>query len=137
VESNAGKRQELYDLVAGLVAGGVPIDGVALQMHITDMVESYNALGLDVSIAELDVHVLDDELQADIYGAVMREALSTGITDISFWGFTDKHLYTWLPGAKSLMFDEYYRPKKVYFATHAALEDFAGQSSKSPINGDL
>src|SRR5690242_10143574 len=35
VESLAGKRQELYDLVAGLVEEGVPIDGVALQMHIT------------------------------------------------------------------------------------------------------
>jgi endo-1,4-beta-xylanase len=30
VEPNACQRQELYDLVAGLVAGGVPIDGVAL-----------------------------------------------------------------------------------------------------------
>jgi endo-1,4-beta-xylanase len=58
VESNAGKRQELYDLVAGLVAVSVPIDGVALQMHfalvapepgvLTNMVESYNALRLEV-----------------------------------------------------------------------------------------
>jgi endo-1,4-beta-xylanase len=41
-------------------------------MHITDMVESYKALELEVSIAELDVHVLDDELRADTYGAVVR-----------------------------------------------------------------
>ena len=140
VDSLAGKRQELYDLVLGLVADGVPIDGVALQMHITlvapetgiltEMVSSYKALGLEVSIAELDVHVFDDELQADIYGALMNEALSAGITDISFWGFTDKHLYTWLPGAKPLMFDENYRPKKAYFATHDALAEFTSQYSK-------
>lgn len=35
VESLPGKRQELYDLVSGLVDKGVPIDGIALQMHIT------------------------------------------------------------------------------------------------------
>lgn len=114
VEALPGKRQELYDLVSGLVAGGVPIDRVALQMHITevapipgvltDMVKSYNALGLEVTIAEMDVHTLNTTVQSDIYGAVIREALDAGITDISFWGFTDKHLYTWLPGAKPLMF---------------------------------
>ncbi|KAH8769098.1 glycoside hydrolase superfamily [Diaporthe sp. PMI_573] len=135
VESLPGKRQELYDLVSGLVAGGVPVDGVALQMHITnvaptpgvltDMVNSYTALGLEVSIAELDVHSLDDAVVTEIYGAVMKEALEAGITDISFWGFTDKHAYTWLEGAKPLIFDENYCPKGSFYATHAALENFA------------
>ncbi|KAH6622458.1 glycosyl hydrolase family 10 protein [Boeremia exigua] len=135
VESLAGKRQELYDLVASLVKEGVPIDGVALQMHITlvspkpgvltDIVNSYKALGLEVSIAEMDVHVFDNNVQANIYGSVLYEALTAGITDISFWGFTDKHLYTWLPGAKPLMFDEQYHPKKAFFATNAALKEYA------------
>ncbi|KAH7043321.1 glycosyl hydrolase family 10 protein [Macrophomina phaseolina] len=134
VESLPGKRQELYDLVSGLVADGVPIDGVALQMHITevapipgvvtDMVNSYRALGLETSIAELDVHTLNATLQTDIYGAVIDEALKAGITDISFWGFTDKHAYTWLPGAKPLMFNETYYPKGAFYATHTALTDF-------------
>ncbi|KAL5003685.1 glycoside hydrolase superfamily [Aspergillus recurvatus] len=134
VESNSGKRQELYNLVSGLVADGVPIDGVALQMHITevppkpgvitDMVNSYTALGLEVTIAELDVHTLNATLEADIYGAVVGEALNAGITDISFWGFTDKHAYTWLPGAKPLMFDEHYNAKGAFYATHSALKNF-------------
>ncbi|KAJ6191034.1 hypothetical protein N7519_001055 [Penicillium mononematosum] len=129
-----GKRQELYDLVSGLVANGVPIDGVALQMHITEvapipgvltnMVESYKALGLEVTIAEMDVHTLDTALETDIYGAVVDEALKAGITDISFWGFTDKHAYTWLPGAKPLMFDECYNAKGAFYATHTALTHF-------------
>lgn len=134
VESLPGKRQELYDIVSGLVADGVPIDGVALQMHITEvaptpgvlteMVNSYNALGLEVSISEMDVHTLNATLQTDIYGAVIEEALNAGIADISFWGFTDKHLYTWLPGAKPLLFTEDYKPKGAFYATHAALANF-------------
>lgn len=92
---------------------------------LTDMVNTYKALGLEVAIAEMDVHVYDDATQAHIYGAVMSEALDAGITDISFWGFTDKHAYTWLPGAKPLMFDENYKPKSAYYATHTALRNFS------------
>lgn len=138
VESYPGKRQELYDLVSGMVADGVPIDGIALQMHvtiepptpgvITEMTNSYKALGLEVTIAEMDVHTLNDTLQTEIYGAVVDEALKAGITDISFWGFTDKHLYTWLPGAKPLMFDEEYNAKGSFYATHTALANFVSSS---------
>ncbi|KAG2019415.1 hypothetical protein GB937_004958 [Aspergillus fischeri] len=134
VESLPGKRQELYDLVSGLVAKDVPIDGVALQMHITevapipgvitDMVHSYKALGLEVSIAEMDVHTLNTTLHTDIYSAIISEALDAGVADISFWGFTDKHAYTWIEGAKPLMFDEYYNPKGAFYATHTALTSF-------------
>jgi GH35 family endo-1,4-beta-xylanase len=136
VEAYPGKRQELYDLVSRLVADGVPIDGVALQMHITEgvpvppgviveMVDFFKALGLKTTIAEMDVHTLNATLQTKIYGDIINEALHAGITDISFWGFTDKHLYTWVPGAKPLMFDECYRPKGAFYATHAALKSFA------------
>lgn len=137
VESLPGKRQELYDIVSRLVRDGVPIDGVALQMHITEvaptpgvlteMVNSYNALGLEVTIAEMDVHTLNATLQTEIYGAVIEEALNAGITDISFWGFTDKHAYTWLPGAKPLMFNECYEPKGAFYATHTALSNFVNR----------
>ena len=136
VEALPGKRQELYDLVSGLVCEGVPIDGVALQMHITltapepgvitEMVRAYNALGLEVAIAEMDVHVYDEDLQARIYGDVVREALAAGVVDISFWGFTDKHAYTWLPGAKPLMFDEEFKPKKAFWAVYDSLARFVG-----------
>jgi GH35 family endo-1,4-beta-xylanase len=135
VEMLPQKRQELLDLVTKLVADGVPIDGVALQMHITayalvpgvitEMVDSYKNLGLEVSIAEMDVHTLNNTLETEIYSSVINEALHAGITDISFWGFTDKHLYTWVPGTKPLMFDECYNPKSGFYATHAALENFA------------
>lgn len=139
VEFDAAKRQALYDLVSGLVSDGVPIDGVALQMHetfagptpgvITEIANSYHALGLDVEIAELDVHTYDSAAQATIYGDVVAEALAAGVTEISTWGFTDKHLYTWLPGAKPLMFDEDYNPKPAYFAVRDALQQFVEPSA--------
>ncbi|KAG8668334.1 hypothetical protein FPOAC2_07620 [Fusarium poae] len=134
VEVMPKKHQELYDMVAKLVSKGIPIDGVALQTHVTleplvpgvirDMVNSYKALGLEVSIAELDVHTYNATQQADIYGNVIKEALDAGINDISFWGFTDKHSYTWLPGSKPLMFNETYQPKGAFFSTHDALANF-------------
>ncbi|KAM5341549.1 hypothetical protein ACJ41O_014580 [Fusarium nematophilum] len=138
VEVLPAKRQALLDLVTRLVSKGVPIDGVALQMHITEvapapgvlteMVNSYKALGLEVAIAELDVHTLNATLQTEIYGAVMVEALNAGITDISFWGFTDNHAYTWLPGAKPLLFDEQYKPKGAFYAVHSALKKLCQQA---------
>jgi GH35 family endo-1,4-beta-xylanase len=138
VETVPGKRQEFYELVSGLVRDNVPLHGIALQMHITEiapvpgtireMVDFFKNLGLETTIAELDVHTLNATLQTEIYGAVMEEALAAGITDISFWGFTDKHLYTWLPGAKPLMFDEEYNPKGAFYSTHEALADFVQQA---------
>ncbi|KQQ18656.1 endo-1,4-beta-glycosidase [Rathayibacter sp. Leaf299] len=139
VEFDAAKRQAFLDLLTGLVADGVPIDGVALQMHetlaspvpgvITEMVNSYRALGLDVEIAELDAHTYDPAQQAQIYGDVVAEALAAGVTEISTWGFTDKHLYTWLPGSKPLIFDEEYNPKPAYFAFRDALQQFVEPTS--------
>lgn len=139
VETNAPKRQALYDLVVGLLDEGVPLDGIALQMHqtiagpqpgvITEMVKSYHDLGLEVEIAELDAHTYDSTSQAQIYGDVVAEALAAGVTEISTWGFTDKHLYTWLPGSKPLMFDEEYNPKPAYFSVRDALQQFVEQDS--------
>src|SRR5262245_23731558 len=64
------KSDAIYDLVKGLVAQGVPIDGVGLQMHIragappADASVAANmrrigALGLRVNISEMDVRVGD------------------------------------------------------------------------------
>ncbi|MEV0195211.1 endo-1,4-beta-xylanase [Nonomuraea sp. NPDC050691] len=135
VEYYPAKRQELYALVSDLVARGVPIHGVGLETHltlsppepgvITEIANSYKALGLDVAITEMDVHLNPgtnhDADQAQIYWSVVSEALAAGIRDISFWGFTDKYAYTWLPGAKPLMFNDNYHPKLAFFATWAAL----------------
>ncbi|RNJ59895.1 hypothetical protein D7B24_001133 [Verticillium nonalfalfae] len=141
VETIPAKRQEFYKVVSGLVADSVPIHGVALQMHLTEVgpepgvireiVDSYTSLGLEVTVAEMDVHSLNTTLVTEIYGSVMEDILDSGITDISFWGFTDKHAFTWVEGAKPLMFDEEYKPKGAFFATHSALVDFVNEPSIS------
>ncbi|WP_216587984.1 endo-1,4-beta-xylanase [Streptomyces brasiliscabiei] len=103
---------------------------------ITQMVDSYHALGLDVAITELDVHTYDVDQQTQIYGDIVAEALAAGIRDISFWGFTDKHAYTWLPGSKPLMFDEDYNAKPAYFAVRDSLQSFV-QNTSAPGAGTL
>ncbi|KGO58568.1 Glycoside hydrolase, superfamily [Penicillium expansum] len=89
---------------------------------------SYEALGLEVAIAELDDHTLDNAIEANIYGTVFSESPNAGITNLSIWGFTDKHAYTWVQGAKPLMFDQCYKPKSEFYATHAALTNFVNRS---------
>jgi len=131
VEFNATKRQELYDLVSGLVADGVPIHGVGLEMHlfggrpekgvITDMVKVYRALGVEVAITEMDAFVNPNaanplEDQAETYLQVLTEALEAGIRDISFWGFTDKYHGIWPESAQPLPFDANYQPKPAFWA---------------------
>jgi len=69
------RRQAIYEMLAGLLADGVPIDGVGLQCHLnlapgTDpneqsyhqtpenlatAIEMYSSLGLDVQITEMDL----------------------------------------------------------------------------------
>jgi endo-1,4-beta-xylanase len=152
------KAEELYDVVADLVARGVPIHGVALESHativgpppgaITAIVNSYHALGLEVSLSEVDVHVTDDfvgagnsdAVQAMIYGNVISEALAAGIDDISFWGFSDVYIFTWLPGARPHIYDENYNPKPAYFSTWTAMADHSfvsGQDSLGSITEDV
>lgn len=71
------RRQAIYEMLAGLLEAGVPIDGVGLQCHInlapgTDpneqsyhqtvenleqAIEMYASLGLDVQVTEMDLSV--------------------------------------------------------------------------------
>ena len=126
VESYPAKEKELYALVSDLVARGVPISGVGLEMHetlvppppgaITNIVNEYKALGLDVSFTETEAHTYDNVTQAEIYGDIFAEALAAGVTDFSFWGFTDKYIWTWLPASKPHIFDKDYNPKPAFYA---------------------
>jgi endo-1,4-beta-xylanase len=140
VEYQPGKRQELYDLVAGLVADDVPITGVGLEFHtfprgpepgvLTEIVQSYRALGLEVAITELDVNLSATApdplaLQAETYSRVVSECLRAGCRDISLWGFADSYAYPL--GSRKLLFDENYRAKPAFFAVFDALHEFAGE----------
>lgn len=135
------KSDAIYAMVKDFKRRGVPIDGVGLQLHISQLeldtasiaanIARLTALGVQVDITELDVSLpLDssgaprnDDLlrQADVYRAVVRACLQNpGCTAIQTWGFTDK--YSWIGShshgtrGAALPFDRTYKPKPAYDA---------------------
>ncbi len=144
-EDLSKKSDTVYTLVQGLVEDGVPIDGVAMQMHLQmdalpDMdeiaanIKRLNDLGLQVHISELDVRVQDVDgtmeerfnQQARVYRQIFELCLAAeNCTGITTWGFTDRH--TWIPGFTGsedapLLFDADYQPKPAYFAVMDVLK---------------
>ena len=140
VEYNPAKAEVLYDLVAGMVERGVPIDGVGLQGHllagapeqgfIEDLIGRLRDLGLEVGITELDVPVeasTGSELaeQAATYAQVVEECIAAGCSELTTWGLHDPQ--TWLDKFMSradtdpLLFDGSFAPKPAYESTRAAL----------------
>jgi len=115
------KSDAIYAMVKDFKRRGVPIDGVGLQMHISQSdldthaiaanITRLNDLGLQVHITELDVSLplyvrgeppepanasqQDLLRQAEIYRGVVRACRQNpGCTAIQTWGFTDK--YSWI-----------------------------------------
>jgi endo-1,4-beta-xylanase len=141
-EGKGRKSDRVYELVKGLKQGGVPIDGVGLQMHvdassfpqpadIAANVQRLVALGLLVNISEMDVRIrtasgttaerldLQKRVFHDIIAVCAAEPRCHAVT---FWGFTDKH--SWIDsffGADDpLLFDEGYRAKPAFFGAEDA-----------------
>jgi endo-1,4-beta-xylanase len=118
-------------MVKGMLARGVPINGVGLQMH-TGTADSPSAmavaanmqrlalLGLNVFVSEMDVQICTGDLDAqsarfhDIVVDCAQAPLCLGVT---VWGVTDK--YSWLNGMtcatpQPLLFDDNYLPKPAH-----------------------
>lgn len=135
------KSDSIYAMVKDFKARGVPINGVGLQMHISELnfdaqsvaanIARLTALGLQVHITELDVPLpvsSDGQLrredlqeQAAIYRKVVKACLqNSGCTAIQSWGFTDK--YSWIGShshgsqGAALLFNPAYGPKPAYEA---------------------
>ncbi|WNV87398.1 endo-1,4-beta-xylanase [Umezawaea sp. Da 62-37] len=140
------KRDKLHDLVAGLLAEGVPIGAVGHQMHVNvqwpsaaeteEMITRFLPLGVDQQITEMDVSVYTDSgqsypatppaevllAQADRYRDLVavfarhRDAISS----VTLWGLADDD--TWLdafPVTRKdhpLLFDTRLRAKDAYWA---------------------
>ena len=140
-ESN--KRAAIAALVAGLQDKGL-IDGVGIQSHINidtptvagfeTTIEVFEAMGLEIQLTELDMDIygndslsfssISEEIlvrQGYKYKALfeMFEAHSDSITNITFWGVTDKA--SWLNSFPvnrknwPLLFDENYQVKYAYW----------------------
>jgi len=135
------KSDAIYAMVKDFKHRGVPIDGVGLQMHISQLdfdtsavaanIARLTALGLQVHITELDVSlpldssgaVRNEDIlrQAQIYREIVHGCLQNpGCTAIQTWGFTDK--YSWIGNhshgtrGAALPFDRNYKPKPAYDA---------------------
>jgi len=139
-EGKDEKSDAVYRLVSELNQRKL-VDGVGWQMHISnafkigkehrDNIRRLAALGLEVSITELDVRLKlpanRDALakQARTYGDVMRFCLSEpNCKAIVLWGFTD--MYSWVPQTfrgegDALIFDRDYAPKPAYGAIRESL----------------
>jgi endo-1,4-beta-xylanase len=145
-EDMGPKSDAIYTLVKDLVAQGVPINGVGLQMHVSTQyaptasnlarnMARLNDLGLQVQITEMDVDVhkgpgsADAKFaaQASIYGYVLTTCLQAkNCTALLTWGFTDG--YSWIKDASqnpdgALPFDKTYSPKPAYQSLIAALQN--------------
>jgi GH35 family endo-1,4-beta-xylanase len=137
------KSDRIYELVQGLRAQGVPIDGVGLQMHVSatsrpsegsilaNMSRLAN-LGLLVNISEMDVRIRDVpgtaqmrlDTQKSVYHAIVGLCVAEPRCDgVTFWGFTDAH--SWIDaqfGADDpLLFDEQYNAKPAFYGVLDAL----------------
>ena len=139
VETPTRKLDGLVKLAHDLLARGVPLDGIGLQMHthianfpdeatLETTIRRFTDMGLEVQITEMDVgtSLLDasraDRLrqQALAYGAAARACNAvSACTRFTTWGFTDA--VSWLSSGESgLLFDRLYRPKPAYAAVRSA-----------------
>jgi len=133
------KSDAVYKLVQGMLARGVPIHGVGLQMHtgpvdaspsaadVASNMQRLAALGLDVVISEMDVQICNGDLDAqgrrfhDIVAACVAQPACKAVT---VWGVPDK--YSWRNGQscatpRPLLFDDDYLPKPAHAAVFNAL----------------
>jgi endo-1,4-beta-xylanase len=141
------KSDAIYAMVRDFRQRGVPIDGVGLQMHISNLhadvasisanIKRFTTLGVQVHITEMDVSLPVDangnaspedlQRQAGIYRQIAAICLAhRGCTAIQTWGFTDK--YSWIGShskhtlGAALLFDRNYRAKPAYEALRNELE---------------
>lgn len=131
-EGAGAKSDRIYNLMKSLLAEGVPIDGIGLQMHISansrqsdaniaSNMRRLAALGLRVHISEMDVKVnsvagsIDQqrEAQRSTYKSVLSVCLAEPRCEaVTFWGVSDAH--TWITGDTPLLFDAEYVAKPAY-----------------------
>lgn len=139
-EDTGTKSTYIYNMVKQMLADGVPIHGVGLQMHLTNNVNYPPAsglaanikrltdLGLLVIITEMDVRLPVDSnglasagnlaIQAQLYNRVASTCIQfSGCVAIQTWGISDKH--SWVPGTfpgtgAALPFDVNYQAKDAY-----------------------
>lgn len=140
-EGMNSRSNAVYRLLSDLTRRGAPVDGVGWQMHVPagfrikkqhrENARRLGALGLELSITELDVRIRMPAApdayakQAATYREVTGFCLSEpACRSLVTWGFTDRH--SWIPAffpgeGDALLFDYDLQPKPAYEAVRGAL----------------
>jgi endo-1,4-beta-xylanase len=116
VENIGPKSTAYYTLIQQLKAQGVPIDGFAIQGHLStrfgfpgglqENLQRFSDLGLETAITEIDVRMdvpvgqqptaEQEARQASDYDRALDACLAVeGCNSFTVWGATDK--YSWVP----------------------------------------
>lgn len=142
---NPGKRDKIFALLQILKEQNL-VDGIGLQGHwninyppdndITEALNKYKSLGIDIHITEMDVSVYPNNSDPKTaYTTIVESNLNyaysrffkilrqykADIGNVTFWGLTDGHswLNNWPVQGRDnypLLFDRSYVPKKAYFS---------------------
>lgn len=131
IENNNAKTQGMYDLVKRLLANGVPVDGIGIQMHITatspsiesmkGAIEKLGSLGLPLQITELDMGI-DSSTSANLLLQARRykqlfdlfESEKSLVQAVTIWGSAD--VSSWRQTTSPLLFDNNYQAKPAFWA---------------------
>ena len=140
-DSNEGKNgaiddheNAVYNLVKKLKDDGVPINGIAMELHI-DASKPFNKqgleknmlryknLGLEVYVTELDVAInklgIPDtekqKIKAQIYREVLAALIETGAgNSLGIFGVNPN--YSWKPESDPLIYDKNNNPNLAYYS---------------------
>ncbi|MCE7083465.1 endo-1,4-beta-xylanase [Streptomyces sp. ST2-7A] len=134
---NAAKTQAMYAMVRDFKQRGVPIDCVGFQAHFNEgnpynsnfrtTLQSFAALGVDVSVTELDIQGASPTTYANVINDCLAVARCLGIT---VWGVRDSD--SWRSHHTPLLFNNNGSKKPAYDAVLNALNG----GSTTPPPGD-
>ncbi|TDK25432.1 endo-1,4-beta-xylanase [Arthrobacter crusticola] len=146
VEGVNAKSNAYLRLIPELQAQGVPVDGFAIQGHLSTRygfpgdlranLQRFDDLGLETAITEIDVRMdvapgtaptaAQLQKQAGYYQRALEACVSVDeCNSFTIWGFTDK--YSWVPvffageGEATVMWNDFTR-KPAYDALQVTLE---------------
>ncbi len=138
-DTPSARQRAVYALASDFVRRGVPIDGIGLEMHVgadgryptlvelKNVMAQYAALGLRVSVTELDVlrPVAGDPVlvQRSAYNTVAQACQeSTNCTGVTIWGAADQ--YSWRGAAQTAtLFSSNFTRKRAYDLVRCRLND--------------
>ena len=149
VEDINAKSNAYLELIPRLQAQGVPVDGFAVQGHLSTRygfpsnlqanLQRFDDLGLETAVTEIDVRMdvaagteptaAQLEKQADYYQRALEVCLAVdGCRSFTIWGFTDK--YSWVPvffagEGEATVMDENFTRKPAYYAVRDTLRSAA------------